>query len=58
MKQNFIKTSDLETAQELRRANLTELPKQGNFFVFLNNATAQFSEQTNKQIVYTNTMNM
>lgn len=58
MKQNFIKTSDTETAQKLRASNLTELPKQGNFFVFLNDKPFQFTESENKKLVFTNVMNI
>ena len=32
----FIKTTDKETADKLRSEGLAELPKQGNFFVFVN----------------------
>ena len=36
MKQNFVKTSDEYTANLLREAGLTELPKEGNKWVFIN----------------------
>lgn len=58
MKQNFIKTSDANTAEMLRNDHFTELPKQGDFFVFINDSTMKFSKQTEKQIIFTNTMNM
>lgn len=52
MKQNFVKTSNKETAEKLRQLNFTELPKQGNFFVFINNGKMLFEEE--KEIIYTN----
>lgn len=58
MKQNFIKTSDADTAERLRSLHFTELPPQGNFFVFLNDKSVQFSESENKKLVFTNAMNM
>lgn len=36
MKQNFIKTSDEHTAKLLRQSGLTELPKEGSMWVFVN----------------------
>jgi len=50
---HFIKTSDEEVAKELRKNNYKELSKQGNFFVFINDAS---KKQTfdKKKVIYTN----
>ena len=32
----FIRTSDDETAEQLRRSGLVELPKDGKFYIFIN----------------------
>lgn len=52
---NFVKTSDVETAKFLRQT-LQELPKEGKFFVFINNGKQNFAN--NKNIVYTNKLNV
>lgn len=51
---NFVKTQDAEIAKILRNSGLQELPKEGSFFVFVNNEKQNFSE--NKNIVYTNNL--
>ena len=51
---NFIKTQDVSTSQELKRLGFTELPKQGSFFVFINDGKADFSAEEKKKMVYTN----
>lgn len=52
--QNFIKTNSESIAIQLKKLGFTELPKQGTFFVFLNNGTANFSEEDKKKVIYTN----
>lgn len=52
---NFVKTKDVETANKLRKAGLTELKKEGNFFVFISDGKQNFAN--NKNIVYTNKLN-
>ena len=51
----FIKTSDAETAETLRKLGYHELESQGKFFVFINDGFVTFSDQ--KNIVYTNILN-
>lgn len=48
---NFIKTQDENTAVELRKT-LKELPKEGSFFVFINDGKQCFSEKD--KTVFTN----
>ncbi len=53
---NFIRTTDEQTANELRKAGFKELPKQGRAFCFLNNQKVTFSAETEKNLKYTNAM--
>lgn len=55
---NFIQTQDEGTAIQLRSLGFTELPKQGSFFVFINDGKANFSSEEKKKMVYTNIMLM
>lgn len=50
----FIKTQDFATAEQLRALQFTELPKQGSFFVFINDGKVTFSSEEKKKMVYTN----
>ena len=50
MDKNFVKTSSEDTAQIMRKEGFVELPKEGNFFVFLNSGKMSFAE--NKDVVY------
>ena len=55
-KKNFIKTSDKEVWLLLKKEGYTELPKQGDKWVFLNDKEFNFSNHGNKNIEYTNQM--
>lgn len=50
---NFVKTQDENVAIELRKT-LKELPKEGNFFVFINDNKLIFKE--NDKITYSNVL--
>lgn len=54
---NFIRTTDEATAIKLRQEGFQELPKQGVFFMFINNPNiaVKFDE---KKIKFTNMINM
>ena len=52
---NFVKTQDENTALELRKT-LKELPKEGSFFVFINDNKQCFSD-TDK-VVFTNKLHI
>lgn len=56
--QKFIKTQDVSTSEQLKKLGFTELPKQGSFFVFINDGKANFSSEEKKKMVYTNIMLM
>lgn len=53
---NFINTTDIETADLLRKLGFKELPKSGNRFVFINEPNKiQFSSEYLK-LNFTNTL--
>ena len=54
MNNNFIKTQDEKTAEKLRKY-FNELPKQGQFYVFVSDPTVKHFEKTDK-IVYSDKM--
>ena len=53
MKQQFIKTSDSQVANELRTHGYTELNREGKYYVFVNNGHVTFSEEDRKKMIYT-----
>lgn len=53
---NFLKTVNENTADKLRSAGFQELPKEGKFFVFINNGKLNFSDD--KTIVYTDKLSI
>lgn len=53
---NFIKTSDKELAERLRRTGYKELKSQGKFFVFVNSDKLVFSAEDKKKVILTNKM--
>ena len=56
--EKFIKTQDESTALQLCELGFTELPKQGSFFIFINDGKANFSLEEKKKLIYTNIMIM
>ena len=58
MNDNFIKTSDNDTANKLRTNGFTEVSKEGEFYVFLNDGKLNFSEDDNKKMIHTNILNV
>ena len=55
-KKNFIKTSDKEVWLLLKKEGYTELPKEGNKWVFLNDKEFNFSNRDKNNIEYTDQM--
>lgn len=55
-KKNFIKTSDRETWLLLKKEGYTELQKEGDKWVFLNDKDFNFSSHEKKNMEYTNQM--
>lgn len=58
MKDNFVKTSDSDTAEKLKTNGFTEVSKEGEFFVFLNDGKQNFSKDDNKKMIHTNILNV
>lgn len=58
MSENFIKTSDNDTADKLRNSGFTEISRDGEFYVFLNNGKSNFSTNDERKIIRTNLLNM
>lgn len=57
MKQNFIKTSDVATAEMLQKLGFQQVDKQGSIYTFLNTGTLQFSDDIDKsKIQYSNNL--
>ena len=50
---NFIKTQDSEAANRLRQLGMSELPKQDQYFVFVNNGKTVFACDE-KKVAFTN----
>ena len=48
MKQNFIKTSDVSTAETLIRLGFQQIDEQGGIYTFLNTGKLQFSDDIDK----------
>lgn len=55
-KKNFIKTSDKEIWLLLKKEGFTELSKEGNKWVFLNDKEFNFSSHDKNNMEYTNQM--
>ena len=54
----FIKTQDFPTSEQLRKLGFTELPKQGSFFIFINDKKLNFTSEEEKKLIYTNIISM
>lgn len=55
-KKNFIKTSSKEVWLLLKKEGYTELPKQGDKWVFLNDKSFDFSAYAKQNMEFTNKM--
>lgn len=53
MKYNFLKTSDVDTKNQLIQAGFKLVSQDGNVFTFMNNRTLTFEDKNNK-IQYSN----
>lgn len=54
---NFVKTSDKQTAETLKKEGFTLISENNGMFCFMNDATFKFSEVP-KNMVYTNVLCM
>lgn len=55
-KKNFIKTSDKEIWLLLKKEGYTQLPKEGDKWVFLNDKSFDFSSHDQKDMEFTDKM--
>lgn len=59
MQQNFIRTNDYDTAQQLLKMGFQKIDEQNGFFVFLNCSNLKFSEEDqNLKFQYTNILSV
>ena len=58
MKQLFIRTQDENTKNILEKSGFTLLNKEGNFYIFLNDGKVNFSKEVQKDIYYTDKLNL
>lgn len=60
MKQNFIKTTDFETASKLEKLGFQKVGNTNDIYTFLNTGTIQFSNDDidKKKIQYSNTLSI
>lgn len=55
---NFVKTSDKDTADKLIKAGFTLVNKDTSVWTFLNNGPMLFSDDEKKKIIYTNALSV
>ncbi len=55
---NFIKTSDINIANELRNAGFKELPREGKLFVFINDSDIYADLDKKSGVVLTNNISI
>ena len=58
MKQLFIRTKDEETKNILLKNGFELLNKEGSYYIFINNGKIDFSEEVQKEIFYTDKLNV
>ena len=58
MKQLFIRTKDEETKNILLKNGFELLNKEGSYYIFINNGKVNFSEEVQKEIFYTDKLNV
>ena len=58
MKQLFIRTKDENTKDTLLKCGFTFLNKEGDYYIFINDGKINFSEDVQKEVFYTNKLNV
>ena len=58
MKQLFIRTKDENTKNTLLENGFTLLNKEGEFYIFINDGKVNFSQEVQKEIFYTDKVNI
>ena len=58
MEQFFIRTQDENIKELLLNNNFTFLNKEGDFYIFVNDGNAKFSDSVRNEIYYSNKLNV
>ena len=58
MRQLFIRTRDKKTKQTLEENGFQLLNKEGDYYIFINDGKVNFSEEVQKEVFYTNKLNV
>lgn len=58
MRQLFIRTRDEKTKQALKENGFQFLNQEGDYYIFLNDGKANFSEEVQKEVFYTDKLNV
>ena len=58
MRQLFIRTRDEKTKQALEENGFQFLNQEGDYYIFLNDGKANFSEEVQKEVFYTDKLNI
>lgn len=58
MRQLFIRTRDEKTKQTLEENGFQLLNKEGDYYIFINDGKVNFSEKVQKEVFYTDKLNV
>ena len=58
MKQLFIRTKDEKTKETLLQNGFSFLNKEGSYYIFVNDGKTNFSEEVQKEVFYTDKLNV
>ena len=58
MKQLFIRTKDEKTKEILLQNGFPFLNKEGSYYIFVNDGKVNFSEEVQKEVFYTDKLNV
>ncbi len=58
MRQLFIRTRDEKTKQTLEENGFQLLNKEGDYYIFINDGKVNFSEEVQKEVFYTDKLNV
>lgn len=58
MRQLFIRTRDEKTKRTLEENGFQLLNKEGDYYIFINDGKVDFSEEVQKEVFYTDKLNV
>ena len=58
MRQLFIRTRDEKTKQTLEENGFQFLNKEGDYYIFINDGKVDFPDEVQKEVFYTNKLNV